>query len=99
MFKNDTILVLNKNVLKRFEPNLEDGTLFLFNVQTEKYWSGNAAVDCLIRMLDGQNTLQTIYDYLFEIFENYTKEEICESFDNIIKILLEEGFLVIKNDI
>ena len=99
MLKNDDILILNKNVLKRFEPNLEDGTLFLFNVQTETYWSGNAAVDCLIRLLDGQNTLQTVYDNLVEIFENYSKEEIVESFNNIIEILLDKGFLVIKNDV
>ena len=97
MHKN-TVLALNKNVLKRFEPNLNNGTVFLFDMEKETFWSGNASVDYLIRLINGENALEKIYEELFNIFEDYTQEEIEISYNDIIKSLIEKGFLVIIND-
>lgn len=97
MLKKDIILTLNKSVLKRFEPNLEDGTVFLFNVENETFWSGNIAVDCFLRLIDGQSSLNEIYNNLLEIFEDYTEEEIINSYDSIVKTLIDKEFLVVKN--
>lgn len=99
MLDKNLVLTLNKNVLKRFEPNLDEGTVFLFNIENETYWSGNAAVDCFIRLLDGESTLQNIYDNLLEIFEGYSQDEIINSYDNIIETLINQDFLVIKNGV
>ena len=98
MLNNKLILELNKNVLKRFEPNLDSGTVFLFNMANETSWSGNAAVDCFLRLLDGKNNLEQIYKYLLEIFEGFSEKQIIDSYDEIIKTLIEKGFLVIKNE-
>ena len=60
MLDNNVVLEINKNVLKRFEPNLNDGTVFLFDIKNEKFWTGNAAVDCLLRLIDGETNLAQI---------------------------------------
>lgn len=98
MLDNSVVLEINKNVLKRFEPNLNDGTVFLFDMKNEKFWTGNAAVDCLLRLIDGESDLAQIYSALMEMFEGYTVEEVIESYDSVISSLVEKGFLVIKNE-
>ncbi len=91
------ILKLNKNVLKRYEHNLNGGTVFLFNMKTEESWVGNSAADCLLRLIDGEHTLEEIYEYLFPLFENFNENELREAFDKIVKSLLEKGFTEEKN--
>ena len=98
MLNKNTILEINKNVLKRFEPNLNDGTVFLFDMKNEKIWSGNYAVDCFLRLVNGENTLNDIYNQLLQLFEDYTVEEVISSYELVITGLIEKGFLVIKNE-
>lgn len=91
------VLKLNNNVLKRYEHNLNDGTVFLFDIAREEVWMGNAAADCLLRLIDGETPLKDIYDYLFPLFEGFSVEELKESFDGIVKNLVEKGFLMVEN--
>lgn len=94
---NNWILMLNKNVLKRYEHNLNDGTVFLFDIEREEVWMGNSAADCLLRLIDGEVSLEEIYAYLFPLFEDFSNEELKESFDGIVKSLVDKGFLMVKN--
>lgn len=98
MIAKNIVLEINKNVLKRFEPNLNDGTVFLFDMKNEQIWTGNASVDYFLRFINGENSLEKIYNELFQLFEDYTKEEIISSYDLVITSLIKKGFLVIKND-
>lgn len=98
MLNKNTILEINRNVLKRFEPNLNDGTVFLFDMKNEKFWTGNSAVDCFLRFVNGKNTLDDIYNQLLQLFEDYTAEEVISSYELVINGLIEKGFLVIKNE-
>lgn len=98
MLNKNTILEINRNVLKRFEPNLNDGTVFLFDMKNEKFWTGNSAVDCFLRFVNGENTLDDIYNQLLQLFEDYTAEEVISSYELVITGLIEKGFLVIKNE-
>ena len=91
------ILQINKNILKRYEPNLNEGTVFLFNIESEEVWMGNAAADCILRLIDGTLTLQEIYDMLFPLFEDFSEEELTTSFNGIIQNLLDKGFLMVLN--
>lgn len=91
------ILKLNKNVLKRYEHNLNEGTVFLFDIVREEVWMGNAAADCLLRLIDGKTPLKDIYDYLFPLFEGFSQKELRESFDGIVQNLISKGFLMVEN--
>lgn len=94
---NNLILKLNKNVLKRYEHNLNDGTVFLFDMETENVWMGNGAADCLLRLIDGNTTLGNIYKTLFPLFEDFSEEELKKSFDSIVKSLIDKKFLMVEN--
>lgn len=93
MLNDDTVLSLTKNILKRFEHNIEEGTLFLHDVQTKETWVGNASSNDLIRLFDGKRNLKEIYETLRPLFEDYEYETFKESFDSLILDLIDKKFL------
>lgn len=93
MLDENWILKLNKDILKRYEHNLEGGILFLYNVKTDVIWKGNASSNDLIELIDGKKNLNEIYSQLETIFEGYSHNELKESFDSIIDDLLSKNFL------
>ena len=98
MIDNNTVLKLGKYVLKRMEHNLNQGTIILFDTNSFDIWFGNASVNDLLKLIDGNTPLTKIYETIFPIYEDYAKEEVVESFNLIIEELLEKNFLEIKHD-
>lgn len=97
--KTANILKLSPYVLKRFEENLDGGKLFLYNVNSNDYWIGNASSFYLIRLIDGIKSLEDIYNELLPLFNDYKLEEIKQSFDNLLDGLVNRKFLeVVQND-
>lgn len=88
-----SILRIAPYILKRFEQNLDDGVLFLYNVNTNDNWTGNASSFYLINLIDSKRTLKEIYTKLVPLFENYNYEEIKQSFDDLLIGLIKKGFL------
>lgn len=93
VLSDDTVLSLTKNVLKRFEHNIEDGTLFLHDVETRETWVGNSSSNDLIRLVNGKRTLKEIYENLQPLFEDYEYETFKESFNSLIFDLIGKKFL------
>ena len=93
MFSKNSILRLNKDILQRFEHNLNDGTIILYNVKTRKIWFGNYSSYDLIKLLDGKKNLDCIYSVFKKQYEGYTSEEIVNSVNTIFEELLEKNFL------
>ena len=93
MLSDNTVLSLTKYILKRFEHNIEDGTLFLHDVKTRETWVGNNASNDLIRLVNGKRTLKEIYNKLYPLFEDYNYEAFKSSFDSIILDLIDKNFL------
>lgn len=93
MLDEHIIIKLNKNILKRFEHNIDNGVLFLFDVQKEELWVGNDSSNDLIKLIDGQKTLKEIYTQLQPFFVEYEYDELKESFDAIINDLIKKRFL------
>ncbi len=93
MLHEDLILKLEKNILKRYEHNLKDGVLFLYNVETDDIWLGNESSNDLIKLINGKRTLKEIYLDLMPLFEGYEYEELKVSFDSIVNELIEKNFL------
>ena len=87
------ILKLAPYVLKRFEENLDEGKLFLYNVNSNDYWIGNVTSFYLIKLINGEKTLKELYDELFPLFNNYKLEDIKQSFDNLLEGLVNRKFL------
>lgn len=91
-----TIYKLSKYVLKRFEESANDegGLEILYNTKTNKYWLGNASSRYLINLINGENSLDDIYEELSKtVFADFEKKDIKDSFSSIINELLDLGFI------
>ena len=96
---NNTILKLNANVVKRFEHNLKDGTMILCNMKNFDFWFGNCASKELIKLINGENTINDIYSELLSHFESDDYKIAIEAYNKIIEDLYEKNFIeVINND-
>jgi hypothetical protein len=93
MLNETSIIKLNKNILKRYEHNIKDGVLFLFDVETEEIWTGNSSSNDVIALIDGKKNLKNIYAELQKIFIGYAYEELRESFDSLLQELIDKKFL------
>lgn len=89
------ILQLNNNILKRFEHNLFDGVLILYNVRTKDIWFGNGSSNEFIKLINGQREMKDICDEVHSHFQEYTREELNKSIHALTEELLEKNFLMI----
>jgi len=88
------ILKLSPYILKRFEENLgEGGVMFLYNINNNEPWTGNYSSYCLIKLINGQRTLNEIYNELLPLFEGYEYEDLKQSFDSLLSNLIDRSFL------
>lgn len=93
MQNKNSILKLNKNTIKRYEHNLNNGVLFLFNAVTKKHWAGNSASYEILKLVNGKRTLSEIYEDAKKIFDNLSNEEIEESINSILTEWIYEKFI------
>lgn len=93
MIQEKSILKLTKNILKRYEHNLNNGILFLYDVETDDIWAGNESSNDLLKFIDGKSTLKEIYLNLLPIFNEYDYDELKDSFDSLLEELIKKGFL------
>lgn len=93
MFNGKSVFKLSDNILKRFETSIDDGVMFLFNVDTNEVWSGSFTTKYLINSLDGRKTLDEVYQELFLIFEGVEFNDIVESYNSIVVDLLDKNFI------
>lgn len=93
MLNKKSILKFNKYILKRYEANLKDGVLYLYNVDNEDIWIGNSSSKDLIDEIDGIKTLDEIYQKMYLIFEGYDKSEVENSINAILEELIKRGIL------
>lgn len=91
------ILKLSPNILKRYEHNIGDGVIYLFDVLVKELWMGNNSANDLIQVIDGQNTLGNIYEALSSSYEDYSYDELKASFDSVIQELIDKNFLEFAN--
>lgn len=87
------VLRLNSNILKRFEHNLQDGIMILYDVERGEIWFGNSSSRELINMIDGNTNLKSIYANLLPLYEGEDIADILESFNYIILDLYNKNFI------
>lgn len=94
---NNTIIVFNKNILKRYEHNLNDGIIILFNVESEEIWLGNSGSKEIINLIDGKKTIQEIYSKILSNYAQEALEKVVESLNLIVEDLYNKNFIEIKD--
>ena len=89
------ILKLDENVLKRFEFNVNGGTLFLYNASVESFWFGNKSAFRLLNMLDGVSSVEHICCSYSKLYPELDFEDIKSSIISLFEDLLLKKFLKI----
>lgn len=89
-----TILKLNMNILKRYEHNLKDGTMILYDLNRDEIWFGNASSIDLINLIDGKTSINNIYTDLLPLYADFDISDVMESFNSTIMDLYNKKFIV-----
>ena len=93
MLSNDCVLKFNKHILKRYEHNLNGGTIILFDTDSFDIWFGNESANDLVRLVDGKTTIKDIYCKILPLYKDFNESEVIESFNSVIEELLDKKFL------
>ena len=62
MYTSQSTLIPSRDLMMRFEPDLDGGTLFLFHIATNRMFTADAEAHALLELLDGQRTLGQVCD-------------------------------------
>lgn len=92
---DDAIIKLHKDVLKRYEHNLNDGVLFLYHIETHDVWVGNSSSNDLIKCLDGKRSLKEVYSALYSLYGDYNYSVFKNTIMKLLQTLLNKNFLEI----
>ena len=92
---NNDIIYLNPDVLIRFERNVQDGVLFLFNINTKEFWIGNESTFDLIKSIN-YTKIDDLYDYACNFYKDFDINTIKNSINVILLELISKKFLLIQ---
>ena len=90
---DNTTLKLSKNILKRYEPDIDGGTYFLFDTTNKKLWTGSFSSKLLLDLLDGQTSTKEIKNKFAIILNNDDIDAVNNSVDVIFSELIKQHFL------
>ena len=76
----------------RYEPDIEDGTMFLFNKENGKMIEGNYFSYIVTKSLIEGQDIETIIEFISSNIEQ-SKELVSNNVDNVLNFLYKEGFL------
>ena len=90
---DNKIFRLSKNVLKRYEPNIANGTYFLFDASNKNLWTGNYSTKILLDLVDGYTETKIIKNEFAKILETTDIGAVNNSVNVIFSDLIEKDFL------
>jgi hypothetical protein len=82
----------NKNVISRYESHIEDGMYFLFNVEQNKYWTGNTSSYVLLNNFRYKTSIEQVLENSIEYFE-LDKNSIENTLRQLVDDLVRKGFI------
>ncbi len=62
MYDARTVLIPSPDLMMRFEPGLNGGTLYLFDIDSGGIFTSGPSTHCFLRLLDGKRTLAQVCD-------------------------------------
>lgn len=92
-FSEKSNIKIISSVLKRFEADVNGGTVFLYDVNSEEFWSGNVAAYWIITLIDGKNTVGDIYSIASSYYSNLDINDVIKSIDILFCELISKNFV------
>lgn len=95
MINEKTTLQFSSNALRRYEQNVQDGTYFLYNIDSKELWTGNEAAFRLLNLINGKTRLKEIYKKSKALFKENGINVIRDSVDAILIELIDKKIIYI----
>lgn len=85
---------LSKNVLKRYEPNIDNGLFLLYNAKNKEFYESNPSFGMIINAIDGTFCIEEIINIVSKNNPQFSKQDIKTSLIELFNDLYEKGFIV-----
>lgn len=81
--------MIRKNIFYRFEPNLKDGTLLIFDLQKKRVYEGGKLEYQIMKLFQSGYDSKRIVDF----FHKNSSDAVYKSVDCFVKQLIELGIV------
>lgn len=88
-----SILMVSHSTLSRYEPQINKGTLFLFNAARGVMREANSDMNKVFELVDGERSLGEICDLLLIENPRIDPQSVAGAVGKGIELLYGEGFL------
>lgn len=85
---------LSKHVLKRYEPEINSGTYFLYNALNKKTFNVDSQTGAIIDCIDGNCSVDEIIDIICQNNKHLDKTKLEDYLNSLFNELFLEGFIV-----
>ncbi|KGG79611.1 hypothetical protein Y919_11045 [Caloranaerobacter azorensis H53214] len=92
----NSIPVLSNDIIFRFEPNIKDGTIFIYHINNQKIHEGNKSLYSVFKLIDGKKTVESIIKEIEIQYSSESFEEIKNSVIEIFKYFLSEEIVYMR---
>lgn len=82
---------LKKNIFIRYEPEIEGGTLFIFNKETGEIHEANKIIYIILKCMESKSTMKELIKKLkktYDIDENAIEYQLERTIKNLLKMKL-----------
>lgn len=91
---NTAKINLSKHVLKRYEPEINNGTYFFYNAKNQKFYTTDYQIGSIIDSLDGKISLKEISNIIHQNNIHLNKADLESFLNDLFNELYLEGFVV-----
>lgn len=92
------ILKFHRAVLRHYEPSIHDGTVFLYQSETNTFWIGNQDSFEFLKRIDGISALDDICAKIAQLYE-IGSDEAMDKVQTVVATLKAKGILVGENNV
>jgi histidyl-tRNA synthetase len=87
-------MIINHDIYYRYEREINNGTLYIYNMKTQKIVKSNYITYRILQLLEEDKNGKEVIDDICKEYENYTKEEVMSYVEQIVSYL--HDFMVIN---
>lgn len=87
---------INKNIYYRFEPQINGGTLYIYNYSNQSIIKSNYFAYAILKKIDENESYSEIVQHLKDTFKSYTEEELINFYKQVIKYFQNNSIAAIN---
>lgn len=81
------------DVIWRYEPSIDEGTVFIYHIDDRKIYEGNEAVLIVLELINGINNLEQITQSVAEKYNETPSQEFEDAILDIYKFCIDNNIV------